>query len=118
MAPLLGLIVGVAAGSYPRTLGSEPPWVSFRGSDPAAGGGRCSGASGRAGVGYRAVGGGVGRASEVRAAGGADVLRAIRTCGATTACRDAGHASHGARGAGGVERVDHLVPRERPPVAP
>lgn len=51
------------------------------GSDPAAGCGRCSAASGRAGSGGRSVdggaGAGVGRATEVRAGDGADGVHAV-----------------------------------------
>ena len=53
------------------------------GSDPAAGRGRCSAAPGRTGPGYWQVDGragvGLGSASEVRAAGGPDVVHAVRT---------------------------------------
>ena len=50
------------------------------GSDPAAGGGRCSAASDRTGPGHRQVDGGAGvglrPAAEVRACGGADIVHA------------------------------------------
>src|SRR3954471_8633881 len=91
------------------------------GSDPAAGGGRCSAAPGRAGPGYWPVdgraGGGLGRATEVRAAGRAVVVHAVRAGGAAAADQDAGDAGDGDRRAGRLVRVDHLVPRARPPVA-
>src|SRR5215211_5983218 len=82
------------------------------GSDSAAGRGRCSAASGRAGSGDRQVDSracvGLGPATEVRAGGGADGVHAVRAVGPAALDRDAGHAGHGDRRAGRVDGVDHV----------
>src|SRR3954451_9888064 len=87
------------------------------GSDSAAGRGRCSAASGREGSRGREVDGragvGLGPATEVRAAGGADGVHAVRGTRARAAEEDAGHAGDGDRRAGRLGRVDHVVPRQR-----
>ena len=88
------------------------------GVDPAARRGRGSAAAGRSTVGYRAVDGrsccGVGPAAEVRAQGCADVLHAVRGEGADDLVGAPGDAGDGDRRAGRLDRIDHLVPRQRP----
>jgi hypothetical protein len=84
------------------------------GSDSAAGGGRCSAASGCTRPGHRTVnrraGAGVGPATEVRAAGGVDVVHAVRAGGAAAVEGHSGYAGDGDCRAGRLDRVDHLVP--------
>src|SRR3954468_21423156 len=105
---------------------TQTDWMGYLcgglGFDPAVGGGRCFAAPGRTGPGWRQVdcpaGAGVGPPAEVRAAGGGDLVHRVRAGCAAVAGEDAGHAGDGDRRAGRVDRVDHVVPRQRPSAAP
>ena len=55
-------------------------------------------------------GGGVVGATEIRADTGGDVVRAVRGAGAGVAGGASGDAGDGARRAGGLVGVDHVVP--------
>jgi hypothetical protein len=62
-------------------------------------------------------GGGLAGTAEVRAAVRIDGVHTVRASGQAVASQDAGHAGHRDRGASRLDRVDHLVPGQRPPAA-